>query len=161
MCSVHLSKQFKLLGRTGAWDPQRQHGNSMENLHLRELVKGYKQYAAELGYQKGGAVPLIRAIKYDPPTTRLYLQQQTMTGKEQLLLLRDGFTFSLLWQSCFRGLRCRRREATEHSAAHWGYCHTFPVPFLVTARSTAAPASRCYQKQHCHLTCDVQWAEHS
>ncbi len=34
---------------------------------------------------------------------QLYLQQQTLTGTDQLLLLRDGFIFSLLWQSCFRG----------------------------------------------------------
>ena len=98
----HLSKEFELLGRTGAWDPQHQHGNPIESLHLREFVKGYMQYAAELGYQKRGAVPLEQPEMMHL-LQRLYHQQQTLTGKEQLLLLRDGVIFSLLWQSCFRG----------------------------------------------------------
>lgn len=98
----HLSKEFELLGRTGAWDPQRQQGNPVESLHLREFVKGYKQHATELGYQKRGAVPLEEAEMIQL-LQRLYLQQQTKTGKDQLLLLRDGFIFSLLWQSSFRG----------------------------------------------------------
>ena len=98
----HLSKEFELLGRTGAWDPPRQQGNPLESLHLREFVKGYKQHATELGYQKRGAVPLEEAEMIQL-LQRLYLQQQSKTGKDQLLLLRDGFIFSLLWQSSFRG----------------------------------------------------------
>lgn len=35
----HFSKELELLGRTGAWDPQRQHGNPVESLHLSSLSK--------------------------------------------------------------------------------------------------------------------------
>ncbi|KAL0040328.1 hypothetical protein WJX77_003603 [Trebouxia sp. C0004] len=98
----HLSKEFELLGRTGDWNPQTQQGNSVESFHIREFIKGYKNHAAELGYQKRGAVPLEEADMIQL-LQQLYLQQQTLTGTDQLLLLRDGFIFSLLWQSCFRG----------------------------------------------------------
>ena len=98
----HLSKEFELLGRTGDWSPHSQQGNPIESLHLREFVKGYKNHAAELGYQKRGAGPLEEADMIQL-LQQLHLKQQTLTGTDQLLLLRDGFIFSLLWQSCFRG----------------------------------------------------------
>lgn len=105
----HLSKEFELLGRTGDWNAHIQQGNPLESLHVREFIKGYKTHAAELGYQKRGAVPFSgsQALQEEADMIQLlqqlYLQQQTLTGTDQLLLLRDGFIFSLLWQSCFRG----------------------------------------------------------
>ena len=86
----HLSKEFDLLGRTGAWTPHSQQGNPVESIHIREFVKGYKNHASELGYQKRGAVPLEEADMIQL-LQQLYLQQQTLTGTDQLLLLRDGF----------------------------------------------------------------------
>lgn len=72
----HLSKEFELLGRTANFNPHSQQGNPVESLHLREFAKGYKNHAAELGYQKSGAVPLEKAdmIQF---LQQLYLQQQT------------------------------------------------------------------------------------
>ena len=99
---AHLSKEFELLGRTGDWKPHSQQGNPVESLHIREFITGYKNHAAELGYQKKRGVPLEEADMIQL-LQQLCFQQQTLTGIDQLLLLRDGFIFSLLWQSCFRG----------------------------------------------------------
>ena len=70
------------------------------------MLKGHGNHAMQLGYQKKGAVPLTEA------EMQLLLQSMhractsTSTStdpQQQLLLLRDGMLFSLLWQSCFRG----------------------------------------------------------
>ena len=62
-----LSKEFQQLRRTGDWNP-------VEGLHLRNFVKGYKNHAAELGYQERGAVPFEEADMIHL-LQQLYLQQ--------------------------------------------------------------------------------------
>ena len=54
----HLAKEFDILGRVGEWDPAAQLGNPMHSRQIRDLIKGYHNQAAALGYQKRGAVPL-------------------------------------------------------------------------------------------------------
>ncbi|DBA92578.1 TPA: hypothetical protein ACH3X1_002800 [Trebouxia sp. C0004] len=68
------------------------------------MLKGYGNYATQLGYQKKGAVPLTEA------EMQLLLQSMNQACNssstdphQQMLLLRDGMLISLLWQSCLRG----------------------------------------------------------
>ncbi|DBB13186.1 TPA: hypothetical protein ACH3X3_004934 [Trebouxia sp. C0006] len=68
------------------------------------MLKGYGNHATQLGYQKIWAVPLTEAAM------KLLLQSMHETCNssstyphQQMLLLRDGMLFSLLWQSCVRG----------------------------------------------------------
>ncbi|KAL0036933.1 hypothetical protein WJX77_005762 [Trebouxia sp. C0004] len=74
----------------------------MHSIQIRDMTKGYHNQAAELGYQKRGAVPLEE-------TEMLQLLERMCSDltaaplQEQLLLIRDGLVFSLLWQTCFRG----------------------------------------------------------
>ncbi len=152
----HLSKNFELLGRTGDWKHNQQ-GNPVESLHLRELVKGYKKHAAELGYQKRGAVPLEEADMIQL-LQQLYLQQQTLTGTYQLLPLRDGFTFSLLWQSCFRKFNADGIRLQNIALPAGDLSNAFSTLFHTSAatRSSAALHPRDYQKLErrtlkCHL----------
>ena len=100
----HLSSEFKLLGCIGDWNPASQTGNPMHSVQVRSLLKGYNNHAAELGYQRKGAVPLtdseMLCLLQSMATT---CSNSNTDQHQQLLLLRDGMLFSLLWQSCFRG----------------------------------------------------------
>ena len=67
------------------------------------MLKGYGSHATQLGYQKKRAIPLTEA------EMQLLLQsmQQTCNSRStdphrQMLLLRDGMLFSLLWQTWLR-----------------------------------------------------------
>ncbi len=100
----HLSSTFEQLGRTGDWDSANQTGNPMLSAQVRTMLKGYGNHATQLGYQKKGAVPLTEA------EMQLLLQSMLQTCNssrtdphQQMILLRDGMLFSLLWQSCLRG----------------------------------------------------------
>ena len=98
----HLATELELLGRCGEWDPISLKGNPMHSNQIRNMLKGYSNHATELGYQKKGAVPLSEAEM----TQLLSSMAQRYDGSadhEQLLLLRDGLLFSMLWQTCFRG----------------------------------------------------------
>ena len=57
----HLAKEFELQGRLGDWDPATSAGNPMHSVQVRDLIKGYHNQAAGLGYQKRGAVPLAES----------------------------------------------------------------------------------------------------
>jgi len=46
----HLAKEFDLQGRVGDWDPAAQLGNPMHSMQIRDMIKGYYNQAAELGY---------------------------------------------------------------------------------------------------------------
>ena len=91
-----------MLGRTGEWDPVTQQGNPMHSTQVRNMLKGYCNHAAELGYKKLGAVPLSEE-EMRRLLCNMLQQLSTASGTEQLLLIRDGLLFSLLWQTCFRG----------------------------------------------------------
>ena len=38
------------IGRVGDWDPAAQLGNPMHSMQIRDMIKGYYNQAAELGY---------------------------------------------------------------------------------------------------------------
>ena len=99
----HLAEEFELLGRTGDWTSATQTGNPMHSIQIKTMLTGYSNHAAELGYQKKGAVPLS-AAEMEMLLCSLHDKHHSMTGStESLLLLTDGLLLSLLWQTCFRG----------------------------------------------------------
>ena len=100
----HLSSEFELLGRCGDWNLATQTGNPMLSVQVRTMLKGYGNHATQLGYQKRGALPLTEAEMELLLQSMLSQCNSSSTDMHaQLLLLRDGMLFSLLWQSCFRG----------------------------------------------------------
>ena len=97
----HLAMEFELPGRTGVWNSATQTGNPMHSIQIKTMLTGYANHAAELGYQKKGAVS---AAEMEMLLCSLHDKHHSMTGStESLLLLRDGLLLSLLWQTCFRG----------------------------------------------------------
>ena len=103
----HLSSEFEQLGRNGDWHSANQTGNPMLSAQVITMLKGYGNHATQLGYQKKGAVPLTEA------EMQVLLQgmHQTCNSSstdphQQMVLLRDGMLFSLLWQSCLRVEGC-------------------------------------------------------
>ena len=92
------------MGQCGDWNPANQTGNPMLSVQVRTMLKGYGNHATQLGYQKRGALPLTEAEMELLLQSMLSQCNSSSTDMHaQLLLLRDGMLFSLLWQSCFRG----------------------------------------------------------
>ena len=158
----HLSSEFELLGCTGNWNPASQTGNPMHSVQTRSLLKGYSNHATELGYQRKGAVPLTK------PKMLCLLQSMATTCSssntdqhQQLLLLRDGMLFSLLWQSYFRGFNAGALRL-ENIVLPTGES---AVPYLVPEMKLLAGAilhllpdtTKNKKGGHCKivLTCDV------
>ena len=104
LCGVRssLSTEFEQLGRNGDWNASTQQGNPMLSNQLRRMTKGYGTAAARQGYKQRAAVP-ISSSKVAVLLQLLMHQQQNSSGTDKLLLIRDGLTVSLLWQSCFTG----------------------------------------------------------
>ena len=101
---LHLNSEFEVLGQCGDWNPAIQTGNPMLSVQARTMLKGYGNHATQLGYQKRGALPLTEAEMQKLLQSMLNQCNSSSTDAHaQLLLLRDGMLFSLLWQSCFRG----------------------------------------------------------
>lgn len=96
----HLAREFELQGRVGDWDPATKSGNPMHSIQIKDLIKGYHNQAAQLGYQKRGAVPLTE-LEMLELLQHLCSDLSSASKEEQLLLVRDGLIFSLLWQSSF------------------------------------------------------------
>ena len=74
----------------------------MHSTQVKGMLKGYANHAASLGYQRKGAVPLTEAEMRTMLSNMMKMLDQT-ASHTQLLLLRDGLLFSLLWQTSFRG----------------------------------------------------------
>ena len=98
----HIATELEVLGRSGEWNPTIQQGSPMHSTQIMTMLKGYSNHAAELGYRTLGAMPLsedeMRRL-----LCNMLQQLSTASGSEQMLLIRDGLLFSLLWQVCFRG----------------------------------------------------------
>ena len=121
-----LSTELEQLGRTGDWNPVTMQGNPMLSNQVKRMTKGYKADAAAKGYEQRAAEPIYSG-KIHALLEFLLGKQQTMTGKERLLLIRDGLLISMLWQSCFRGfnvgeLRLENIRTPTNSPA---------IPFIV------------------------------
>ena len=72
----------------------------MLSVQVRTMLKGYGNHATQLGYQKRGASPLTEAEMQLLLQSMLNQCNSSSTDTHaQLLLLRDGMLFSLLWQS--------------------------------------------------------------
>ncbi len=80
----HLAKQFDLQGRIG--DVAAQLGNPMHSMQIKDMIKGYHNQAAELGYQKRGAVALEEAEMVQV-LERMCSNLTSAPLQEQLLLM--------------------------------------------------------------------------
>ena len=97
----HLSREFKLLGRTRVWYQGTQQGNPMHSMQVKTMVTGYANHATELGYQKKGAMPLTEP-KMQQLLGSMHSKHSHLFDSTDLLLpLGDGMLFSLMWQTCF------------------------------------------------------------
>ena len=112
-----LSTELEQLGRTGECSPVGMQGNPMLSNQLRRMVKGFKADAASKGYQQRAAEPIYSG-KIQAMLQFLLAKQYPLTGKDKLLLIRDGLLISMLWQSCFRGVQCGRTQAGKHQNTH-------------------------------------------
>ena len=91
----HLAKEIDLQGRVGDWDPTAQSSNPMHSIQIQDMIKGYHNHAAELGYQKKGAV-LLEETEMLQLLDHLWHDLKSAPLEQQLLLVRDGLIFSLL-----------------------------------------------------------------
>ncbi len=80
----HLAKEFDLQGRIG--DVAAQLGNPMHSMQIKDMIKGYHNQAAELGYQKRGAVALEEAEMVQV-LERMCSNLTSAPLQEQLLLM--------------------------------------------------------------------------
>ena len=114
------------LGRTGEWNPVTMQGNPMLSNQMKRMTKGYKEMLPPRDMNKRAAEPIYSG-KIKAMLEFLMLKQQTLPGKDKLLLIRDGLLISMLWQSCFRGfnvgkLRLENIKTPTNSPA---------IPFIV------------------------------
>ena len=121
-----LSTELEQLGRTIEWNQVTMQGNPMLSNKLRRMTKGYKAEATSKGYEQRAAEPIYSG-KIQAMLQFLWAKQHSLTGKDKLLLIRDGLLISMLWQSCFRGfnvgeLRLENLKTPTNSPA---------VPFIV------------------------------
>ena len=70
------------------------------------MLKGYGSHAAGLGYRKEAAVPLTQPERHTLLTSMHEMLSDMTDTAEQLLVVRDGLLFSILWQT-----RCRSFNA--------------------------------------------------
>jgi len=157
----HLATEFELLGRTGDWDPATQQGNPMHSMQIRGMLRGDSNHAAEAGYERRGAVPLTEAEMH-LLLSSMYNKFSSRTDSiQQLLMLRDGLLFGLLWQTCFRGFNAGGVRLGNIVLPTGGNA----VAFLVPTRKLPAGAmlhllpgtTKNRKGGHCSvtLTCDV------
>jgi len=157
----HLATEFELLGRTGDWDPATQRGNPMHSMQIRGMLRGYSNHAAKAGYEKKGAVPLTEAEMHLLLSSMHNQFSNSTDSTQQLLMLRDGLLFSLLWQTCFRGFNAGGVRLDNIVLPTGGNA----VAFLVPTRKLPAGAmvhllpdtTKNRKGGHCSvtLTCDV------
>lgn len=154
-----LSTEFEQLGRNGDWNADTLKGNPMLSNQLRRLTKGYTA-AKSQGYEPQAAEPIYSG-KVETLLRHLLHQQQQSTGVDKLLLIRDGLTISMLWQSCFRGfnvggLRLSNIKTPTNSPA---------IPFIIPELTLQAGAqlylypdvTKNRKGGHCTVTlsCDI------
>lgn len=53
----HLSTSMKMLGRSGAWDPDTRKGNPVQSAAVQLFLQGYEKKLRQEGYEEGSAVP--------------------------------------------------------------------------------------------------------
>ena len=73
----------------------------MHSTQVKSMLKGYINHAAGLGYQKKGAVPLTQQEMHTLLSSMYEMLSHLTDTSKQLLVLRDGLLFSILWQTCY------------------------------------------------------------
>ena len=143
----HLATELELLGRTGDWDTTTQQGNPMHSMQVKSMLKGYANHATELGYQKRGAVPLTQAEMHTLLSSMHQMLNNTTDQAQQLLLVRDGLLFSILWQTCYRGFSAGGVRLENIVLPTGGNAVPYLVPKQAATWSHSASAARHHQEQ--------------
>ena len=79
-----------------------QQGNPMHSTQVRNMLKGYANHAIDLGYEKKKAMPLTKDEMHTLLSSMQQVLSHTTDSAQQLLIVRDGLLFSILWQTCYR-----------------------------------------------------------
>ena len=143
----HLATELELLGRTGDWDTTTQQGNPMHSMQVKSMLKGYANHATELGYQKRGAVPLTQAEMHTLLSSMHQMLNNTTDQAQQLLLVRDGLLFSILWQTCYGGFNAGGVRLENIVLPTGGNAVPYLVPKQAATWSHSASAARHHQEQ--------------
>ena len=96
----HLSTEVEQLGHNGDGDSANQTGKPSLSAQVRTMLKGYRNHATQLRYQKKAAVPLTEAEMQLLLRSKIMIQtcnSSSADPDQQMLLLQDGMLFSLLW----------------------------------------------------------------
>ncbi len=156
-----LAKEFELLGRTGNWNPATQQGNPMHSMQVKNMLTGYANHAAELGYQKKGAVPLTEAEIQTLLGSMLQMHNGITDNTQLLLILRNGLLLSLLWPTCFRGFNAGGVRLDNIVLPTGGSAVPYLVPTMKLSKGAKLhmlpDTTKNKKGGHCSvtLTCDV------
>ena len=130
LCS-HLAVEFDKLGRSGDYCPANMLGNPVRSVQLQRFRQGYAKFAAEQGYQQVSALPwqegeVIGVLQH------LSKQLLQAKGIQAVLLARDAFLFSVLWQSKSRGVNAGawRVENVKLMSGAPGILQVYPILLL-------------------------------
>ena len=72
-------------------------------MQIRSMLKGCANHATELGYEETGAVPFTKDEMNILLSSMQQMLSHTSDSAQQLLIVRHGLLFSMLWQTCYRG----------------------------------------------------------
>ncbi len=73
-----------------------------------------------LGYEKKGAAPLTQPEMHTMLNSMFQLLFKITDQAQQLLLVRDGLLFSILWQTCYRGFNAGGVRLENIVLPTWG-----------------------------------------
>ena len=137
LCS-HLAVEFDKLGRNGDYCSASMSGNPVRSVQLQRFRQGYAKFAAEQGYQQVSARPwqeheVVGVLHH------ISRQLQQARGIQAVLLARDAFLFSVLWQSKSRGVNAGawRVENVKLMSGAPGILQVFPVLLLPAGAKVA------------------------
>ena len=137
LCS-HLAVEFDKLGRCGEYCPASMGGNPVRSVQLQRFRQGYAKFAVEQGYQQTSARPwqeceVVGVLQH---ISRQLLQAR---GIQAVLLARDAFLFSVLWQSKSRGVNAGawRVENVKLTSGAPGILQVYPVLLLPSGSKIA------------------------
>ena len=130
LCS-HLAVEFDKLGRCGDYCPASMGGNPVRSVQLQRFRQCYAKFAAEQGYEQASALPWQEGEVTGVPQclSKRLLQAR---GIQAVLLARDAFLFSVLWQSKSRGVNAGawRVENVKLMSGAPGILQVYPTLLL-------------------------------
>ena len=141
-----LRMVFKEVGRADLWHNRDRHGNPASAFQLKQWQQGHEKISLKAGWRSTGAVELT-----EPKMLQLlsHLAQQAMRTPstpvfDSALLTRNGFAFSLLWQTGLRGINAREITLDDFLLPGQGISQTVPGHPSSPESAAAGSASWTY-----------------